>query len=123
MKTLTIGILSYKEQKERLFAIAMGEIKPKPDDPKIWFTSREALNHVLSNKNMELIEAISKHKPASIRELAKLAHRQESNVARDIKKLEKYKIIELAKSGRTKKPMFPYSEIVTKHIFPDHAHA
>jgi predicted transcriptional regulator len=124
MKSLHIGILSYSEQKSRIFAIAKGEIKPSPDNPKIWFTSWEALNHVLSTKNMELIKTITKHKPSSIRELAKLAHRQESNVARDIKKLEKYKIIKLSKAGRTKKPTFPYSEIVTKQIFsgsPSHA--
>jgi|SaaInlStandDraft_3_1057020.scaffolds.fasta_scaffold76001_2 predicted transcriptional regulator len=119
MKTLNIGILSYSEQKNRLFAIARGEIKPKDDEPKIWFTSWEALHHVLSTKNMELIKTITKHKPTSIRELAKLAHRQESNVARDIKKLEKYKIIKSSRYGRTKKPTFPYSEIVTKQILSD----
>ena len=66
MTTLNIGILSYVKQKERLFAIANGEYTPGKNEPKIWFTSREAFNHVLSNKNMELLEAISRHKPSSI---------------------------------------------------------
>jgi predicted transcriptional regulator len=119
MKTLNIGILSYAKQKERLFAIAKGKYTPGKSEPKIWFTSREALNHVLSNKNMELLEAISKHKPASIKVLAELTKRQESNISRDLKSLEKYKIITLSKTGRTKRPIFPFNKIITEHFMSD----
>ncbi len=38
MKTIKIGILSQKEIRERTLAIAQGKYKPKPDEPKIWFT-------------------------------------------------------------------------------------
>ncbi|MBF0446216.1 MAG: hypothetical protein HQL68_11560, partial [Magnetococcales bacterium] len=62
---------------------------------------------------------ISKYKPASIKVLAELTNRQESNISRDLKALEKYKIIKLTKSGRTKKPVFPFSKIVTEHFMAD----
>jgi len=39
MKTIKIGIMSQKEIRARTLAIARGEYKPRPDEPKIWFTS------------------------------------------------------------------------------------
>jgi hypothetical protein len=50
MKTLKIGIASYKDMKARTMAIAQGKLKPKPGDPKVWFTSTESFAKVLSNK-------------------------------------------------------------------------
>ena len=51
MKTLKIGIASYKEMKARTMAIAQGKLMPKPGDPKVWFTSTESFAKVLSHKN------------------------------------------------------------------------
>ena len=42
-----IGIAPLEKIKERTIAIAKGEVKPKPDDPKLWFTSIEALVETL----------------------------------------------------------------------------
>lgn len=39
MKTLKMGIASYDAMKARTLAIARGELKPKPGDPQVWFTS------------------------------------------------------------------------------------
>ena len=39
MKVIKIGIASQEKIRERVLAIAKGEIKPKASDPKIWFTS------------------------------------------------------------------------------------
>lgn len=49
MKTVKIGTMSQKEIRERTFAIACGKYKPKPDEPKIWFTSIRSLAEVLSD--------------------------------------------------------------------------
>jgi len=42
MKTLKIGIASYEDMKARTMAIARGQLKPKPGEPKVWFTSAES---------------------------------------------------------------------------------
>ena len=39
MKVIKIGIASQKDIRARVLAIAKGELKPKVNDPKIWFTS------------------------------------------------------------------------------------
>lgn len=63
MKTLKVGIASLDEMKERTMKIARGELKPGPDDPKVWFPSPESFAKVLSNKNRALLELIAATKP------------------------------------------------------------
>jgi predicted transcriptional regulator len=41
-KTLHVGIAGYETMKSRTMAIARGQLKPKRDDPKVWFTSIES---------------------------------------------------------------------------------
>ncbi len=47
VKTIKIGIASQEKIRERVLAIAKGELKPKESDPKIWFTSMESLTKTL----------------------------------------------------------------------------
>jgi predicted transcriptional regulator len=51
MKTIKIGIASQKKIRERVLAIAKGELKPKASDPKIWFTSVESLTNTLNKQS------------------------------------------------------------------------
>lgn len=39
MKSIVIGIMPQEQIRERIYAIAKGQYKPKANDPKIWFTS------------------------------------------------------------------------------------
>ena len=54
MKILRLGIASYEEFKARTMAIAKGELKPGPSEPKIWFSSVQALAKVLSDRKRKL---------------------------------------------------------------------
>jgi len=74
MTVLKVGIASYEQIKARTFAIARGELKPRPDDPKVWFTSLESFAKVLSEGNRELLKIIAQKSPSSLDELAKLSH-------------------------------------------------
>ena len=58
MKMIKVGIASQKEIRERMLAIAKGEFKPKPSDPRIWFTSMRSLSQVLSDENRALLDVI-----------------------------------------------------------------
>lgn len=105
MKTVKIGIMSQKEIRERTLSIARGDYKPKPDEPKIWFTSIRSLAEVLSDENQILLQIITDKKPNSIRELANLTGRQSSNLSRTLKKLSAYGFVKLKKINRTVCPI------------------
>ena len=101
MKTVKIGIMSQKEIRERTLAIARGDYKPKPDEPKIWFTSIRSLAEVLSDENQVLLQIITDKKPTSIRELAEMTGRQSSNLSRTLKTLSAYGFVKLEKMNKT----------------------
>ena len=58
MKVIKIGIASQQKIRQRVLAIAKGEIKPKPSDPKVWFTSMRSLAEVLSDENRAMLDVI-----------------------------------------------------------------
>jgi predicted transcriptional regulator len=99
MNVLKVGIASREEQKARTLAIARGTLKPRKDDPKVWFTSIESFAQVLSTKNKLLLEIIRRSKPASLAELAKLSEREESNLSRTLRTMERYGFVVLEKTG------------------------
>ena len=86
MKILRIGIAPYEEMKARTMAIARGELKPGPDEPKLWFTSIESLARVLSDKNRVLLDLIIAQQPKSLAELEALSGRAKSNLSRTLNK-------------------------------------
>jgi len=57
-KVLHIGIMPYQDYKTRSLAIARGEYRPRPDEPKIWFESMQSMAQVLSNENQLLLKTI-----------------------------------------------------------------
>ena len=97
--------MSQKEIRERTLAIAQGKYKPKPDEPKIWFTSIRSLAEVLSDDNQALLQVITDKKPSSIRELADITGRQPSNLSRTLKTLSAYGFVKLEKLNKTVCPI------------------
>lgn len=56
MKLIKIGIAPQYQIRKRLLAIAKGDLKPKPSDPKIWFTSSQSLTQALRDPNHPLFD-------------------------------------------------------------------
>jgi len=113
MKTLKIGISSYKTMKARTMAIAKGERKPKRGEPKIWFTSMESFSKILSDKNRALLRLIIETQPESLVELAGLSGRAKSNLSRTLRTMEGYGLVRLdKKAGGKIVPRVPYEDIV-----------
>lgn len=112
MKTLRVGIASYKEMKARTLAIARGEYMPGRDEPKIWFPSAESFAKVLSDKNRALLDVIAESEPESLAELAEKTGRKKSNLSRTLKTMEQYGLVKLhkAEKGRVV-PSVPYRAI------------
>lgn len=111
MKILRIGIASREEMKARTIAIARGEYRPSSDDPKVWFTSIKSLAQVLSTKNQLLLELISRTKPVSMAELARLSGRQPGNLSRTLSTMEKYGIVKIRREGIRRIPETEYDRI------------
>jgi len=93
MKVIKIGIASQEKIRERVLAIAKGEIKPKASDPKIWFTSMRSLSQVLSDENRALLEVIRTALTASISELAEITGRKQGNLSRTLKTMSRYGLV------------------------------
>jgi predicted transcriptional regulator len=81
----------------RAIAIARGQYKPKPGDPKIWFPSMKSLAETLRDKNMELIKIIAEQKPDSIAALSQKTGRASSNLSRTLNRLAIFGFVTLQK--------------------------
>jgi len=113
MTTLKVGIASYEEFKKYTMAIARGEYKRTPSDPKVWFSSIESFAKVLSERNRELLRVIAESKPRSLNELAERTGRAKSNLSRTLKTMERYGLVRFEKGkGRKLVPRTPYTDVV-----------
>jgi len=81
--------------------------------PVLNFGSYAELSRLLSPKNLELLEAISKHDPASIREAAELVDRGYKQVHRNLSELDG------GGSGQAKKPKLAYDGLEIDIPFGD----
>lgn len=109
--SITIGILPEEKIRERMLAVAKGELKVKPSDPKVWFTSMRSLAEVLSDENRALLRTIWQSKPASIAELATITGRKPGNLSRTLKTMSHYGLVEmLAVNQRQLRPVVKATE-------------
>ncbi len=104
MKVIKIGIAPQEKIRERVLAIAKGEIKPKASDPKIWFTSMRSLSQVLSDENRALLDVIRTARPESISELADITGRKQGNLSRTLKTMSRYGLVKMEKNERSVRP-------------------
>ena len=105
MKVMKIGIASQQKIRQRVLAIAKGEITPKPSDPKVWFTSMRSLAEVLSDENRAMLDVIRQSNPNSISELAQLTGRKQGNLSRTLKTMSRYGLVRMEKNERFLRPV------------------
>lgn len=110
MKPIVIGIMPQERIRERMLAIARGSYKPKPGEPKVWFTSMKSLAEVLSDDNRALLRVILETKPASISALAEVTGRKPSNLSRTLKTMSNYGIVELRRERNQVRPLAKATE-------------
>ncbi len=113
-RTLYIGIASKDFIHKRMLAIAKGEQKQQPSDPRIWFTSFEALARVFSKANIMLIEVLREKNLDSITDLAREVGKEKTNVLRSLRILEEFEIVEFKEGeGGKKAPRLKYDDFQT----------
>lgn len=110
MKAIVIGIMPQERIRARMLAIARGEYKPKPGEPKVWFTSMKSLAEVLSDDNRALLKVITETKPESISALAEVTGRKPSNLSRTLKTMSNYGIVEMRREKRHVRPIAKATE-------------
>ena len=111
-----IGIMSEKLIRIRLLAIAQGNYKPQQNEPKIWYTSINAISQILRPENIELLRLMDSERPESLTQLSELTGRAKSNLSNTLKTLSEKGFIRLEQgSGKSVKPvaLFTDFEIVT----------
>ncbi|HEY5107648.1 MAG TPA: helix-turn-helix domain-containing protein [Caulobacteraceae bacterium] len=100
MTTLKVGIATYEDMKARTLAVARGERRIAPNDPKVWFTSTESFAKVLSAGNRELLRIIVEASPSSLDELARITGKAKSNLSRTLKTMAGYGLVRLERGER-----------------------
>ncbi|MFV0574503.1 MAG: helix-turn-helix domain-containing protein [Vibrio sp.] len=111
-----IGIMSEKLIRMRLLAIAQGKYKPQPNEPKVWYTSLNAISQVLRPENIELLRLMDSERPESLTQLAEMTGRAKSNLSNTLKALSEKGFVRLEQgNGKSLKPvaLFTDFEIVT----------
>lgn len=111
-----IGIMSEKLIRMRLLAIAQGKYKPQENEPKVWYTSINAISQILRPENIELLRLMDSERPESLTQLSELTGRAKSNLSNTLKTLSEKGFVRLERSsGKSVKPvaLFTDFEIVT----------
>jgi predicted transcriptional regulator len=111
LKVLKVGIMPFDKFKERTLAIARGEYRPQPDEPKVWFESLRSFAEVLNEENQALLRLILERKPQSIKELEAVTGRKSSNLSRTLRTMEQYGLVELVKVNRNVRPVVKATDI------------
>ena len=119
---VTVGERDRLDQRTR-HRIKVAQECEELDDaqPILNFGSYAELSRLLSQKNLELMEAIFEHEPESIREAAELVDRDYKQVHRNLSELEDIGVIEFegGGSGRAKKPVLAYEGLEIDIPFAD----
>lgn len=100
MTTLKVGIASYEDMKARTMAVARGEQRVAPGDPKVWFASTESFAKILSAGNRDLLRVIAEQSPSSLDELARITGKAKSNLSRTLKTMAAYGLVRLERGER-----------------------
>lgn len=100
MKTLRVGIATYKEMKAMTIAIARGRRRLAPREPRVWFPSTESFARVLSAGNRDLLRLIAERAPGSLEELSQLTGRKKPNLSRTLKTMANYGLVRLERGPR-----------------------
>jgi len=113
MKIIVIGVMTQEQIRARAIAIAKGEYKPRPGEPKIWFTFMKSVAELLSDQNRALLKVIWETNPDSMAVLAKATGRQPGNLSRTFKTMSRYGLVDLQREKTHVRPVVTATEFRT----------
>lgn len=99
-----------QDARNRILAAERGE-EIDDADPVLNFESFSDFARLMSEVNLQLLRAIARDEPGSIRQAAELVDRDYKDVHRNLTELEALGVIEFVEDGRSKRPVVPFDEI------------
>ena len=110
---MTEKTLIIKHETVDEFVEGFGEqIESDENEPDVvGFADPDELGRLMTQRRIEVIEAIMTDEPDSIRDLAEVVDRGLREVHEDVHMLADRGIVELEDDGRAKKPRIPYDNI------------
>lgn len=78
---------------------------PGPGDEGVFFSSYEAARNLFTEKRLEMLRLIRKHKPTSINQLAKIAGRDFKNIYMDVMYFKNLDIIKIPRGKHAGEPI------------------
>ena len=102
----------YEEGLEAIQRMNDGEPIDKPT--VLSFADEEQLAEVFDGHAYRLLRIIREEEPESIRATARLTGRDVKNVHQELTKLEALAVIRFDEEGRSKKPVFPYDDLIIR---------
>lgn len=100
----------YEEGREAIETLDRGEPVENPDS--VTFPNETMLAQTFTERTLRLLRVITDADPASIRETARLVERDVKNVHEELSRLETMGVISFAEENQSKRPVFPYDELV-----------
>lgn len=111
-KRLEVRLDSDEQHSELLEDIRTLERGEEVDDRHVLVLDNEReLQRLLSPSNLELLRAIRKHEPESMRGAADLVDRDFKEVHRNLTELDALNVIDLIETGRAKRPVVRFDAI------------
>jgi len=103
LKTLEIKIKSWKEglkEAGQVMKDLQAGKKVKSKKPEVYFDSLDAVRSVLTDKRLELLRLVREYKPKSVKELARIAHRDFKLVYEDVERIKELGLITASQAKR-----------------------
>jgi predicted transcriptional regulator len=92
----------------------MGDSDPIDKPAVLSFADEEQLADVFDGHTYSILRVIRDEEPDSIRATARLVERDVKNVHQELTKLEALGVIRFEEEGRSKKPVFPYDDLLIR---------
>ncbi len=89
--------------------------KPGPGNTGVFFTDFDAARALFTEKRLEMLRLIRKHKPTSINQLAKIAGRDFKNIYTDVIHFENLDIIRVPRGKRAGEPLEVLYDAISLH--------
>jgi predicted transcriptional regulator len=99
-----------EEGRDAIERLDQGDPIDQPDS--VTFPDEGMLTQTFNDRTLGLLRAITNAEPESIRETARLVERDVKNVHEELTRLEAMGVIRFVEDGRSKRPVFPYDELV-----------
>lgn len=114
-RTLIVSVESLSALEDRAdhaFDSALSGEIPDGDAPRrLSFETADQLAQVFSPRAIDLLQAIARERPESMRAAARLVDRDIKQVSKNLERLAEYGVVEFEQNGRAKRPVVPYDEI------------